>query len=138
MSHAASLYLYFYKPVVSIICKIGYAADVKQRVDELNRSTAAPFAFRIYAAYEVDSVLSDKRLHSVLDKLKRTNEKVYLGVSETLVKRSELFNYKTKHYYLFSKSGFTKGCEDKAKKIGNVNLVEYGEIIENMQGDYNG
>ena len=49
--------------------KIGYATDVKQRLDELNRSTAVPFAFRIYATYEVDSELSDKKLHSILDKL---------------------------------------------------------------------
>ncbi|MBR5546639.1 MAG: GIY-YIG nuclease family protein [Clostridia bacterium] len=49
--------------------KIGYAADVKQRLDELNRSTAVPFAFRVYATYEVDSALSDKKLHSILDKL---------------------------------------------------------------------
>lgn len=27
--------------------KIGYATDVKQRLDELNRSTAVPFAFRV-------------------------------------------------------------------------------------------
>lgn len=49
--------------------KIGYATDVQQRLDELNRSTAVPFAFRVYATYEVDSVLSDKKLHSILDKL---------------------------------------------------------------------
>ena len=49
--------------------KIGYATDVKQRLDELNRSTAVPFAFRVYATYEVDSALSDKKLHTILDKL---------------------------------------------------------------------
>ena len=49
--------------------KIGYAADVKQRLEELNRSTAVPFAFRVYATYEVDSALSDKKLHAILDKL---------------------------------------------------------------------
>ena len=49
--------------------KIGYATDAKQRLDELNRSTAVPFAFRVYATYEVDSALSDKKLHSILDKL---------------------------------------------------------------------
>lgn len=38
-------------------------------MDELNRSTAVPFAFRVYATYEVDSALSDKKLHSILDKL---------------------------------------------------------------------
>lgn len=49
--------------------KIGYAQNVEQRLDELNRSTAVPFSFRIYATYEVDSALSDKKLHSILDKL---------------------------------------------------------------------
>lgn len=52
--------------------KIGYATDVEQRLDELNRSSAVPFAFRVYATYEVDSVLSDKKLHSILDKLNPT------------------------------------------------------------------
>ena len=49
--------------------KIGYATDVKQRLDELNRSTAVPFAFRVYGTYEVDSTLSDKKLHAIIDKL---------------------------------------------------------------------
>ena len=49
--------------------KIGYAADVKQRLDELNRSTAVPFAFRVYATYEVNSRLSDLKIHSIIDKL---------------------------------------------------------------------
>ena len=52
--------------------KNGYATDVNQRLDELNRSTAVPFAFRVYATYEVDSALSDKKLHSILDKLNPT------------------------------------------------------------------
>ena len=49
--------------------KIGYAADVQQRLDTLNRNPGLPFAFRVYATYEVDSALSDKKLHSILDKL---------------------------------------------------------------------
>ena len=61
---------------------------------------------------------------------KWTNEKVDLGVLETLVKRSNLFAYKTKHYYLFSKSGFTKGCINKANEMGNVVLVSYGDILQ--------
>ncbi len=59
----------FTNPSFPQYVKIGYAADVKQRLDELNRSTAVPFAFRIYATYEVDSALSDKKLHAILDKL---------------------------------------------------------------------
>lgn len=59
----------FTNPSFPQYVKIGYAADVEQRLAELNRSTAVPFAFRIYATYEVDSALSDKKLHSILDKL---------------------------------------------------------------------
>ena len=63
-------YIYiFTNPSFPQYVKIGYAADVQQRLDELNRSTAVPFAFRIYATYQVDSALSDKKLHSILDKL---------------------------------------------------------------------
>lgn len=59
----------FTNPSFPQYVKIGYATDVKQRLDDLNRSTAVPFAFRVYATYEVDSALSDKKLHSILDKL---------------------------------------------------------------------
>ena len=63
-------YIYiFTNPSFPQFVKIGYAADVKKRLNELNSSTAVPFAFRIYATYEVDSALSDKKLHSILDKL---------------------------------------------------------------------
>lgn len=66
----ATGYIYiFTNPSFKEYVKIGYATDVKQRLAELNRSTAVPFAFRVYATYEVDSALSDKKLHSVLDKL---------------------------------------------------------------------
>lgn len=49
--------------------KIGYATDVQHRLDTLNSNPGLPFAFRVYATYEVDSALSDKKLHSILDKL---------------------------------------------------------------------
>lgn len=63
-------YIYiFTNPSFPQYVKLGYATDVQQRLDDLNRSTAVPFAFRVYATYEVDSALSDKKLHSILDKL---------------------------------------------------------------------
>lgn len=49
--------------------KIGYADDVEKRLSQLNRSECIPFAFRIYAVYEVDSRLSDKKVHAIIDKL---------------------------------------------------------------------
>lgn len=49
--------------------KIGFAKDVERRLKELNRSECIPFAFRVYATYEVDSNLSDKKIHAIIDKL---------------------------------------------------------------------
>ena len=49
--------------------KIGYADDVENRVRQLNRSECTPYAFRIYATYEVDSRLEDLKLHAMIDKL---------------------------------------------------------------------
>lgn len=49
--------------------KIGYADNVKKRLEQLNRSECIPFAFRIYATYEVDTRLSDKKVHAIIDKL---------------------------------------------------------------------
>lgn len=60
-------------------------------------------------------------------------EKADLAVLEKLVNRSGLFSYTNKHFYLFSKSGFTKACEEKAAFMGNVTLVAYEEI-----GNYSG
>ena len=49
--------------------KIGYADDVDRRLKELNRSECIPFAFRLYAYYEVSARLSDLKIHEMIDKL---------------------------------------------------------------------
>lgn len=49
--------------------KIGYADDVNKRLAQLNRSECIPFAFRVYATYDVSSRLSDKKIHEIIDKL---------------------------------------------------------------------
>ena len=79
---------------------------------------------------EIDIMGEQDKNTALFAECKWTNEKVDLGVLETLIKRSYLFSYKTKHYYLFSKSGFTKGCVDKANEIGNVSLVDYINIMK--------
>ena len=43
--------------------KIGYADDIDKRLKQLNRSECIPFAFRVYATYEVNSRLSDFKLN---------------------------------------------------------------------------
>ena len=79
---------------------------------------------------EIDIMGEQDKNTALFAECKWTNEKVDLGVLETLVKRSNLFSYKTKHYYLFSKSGFTKGCIDKANEMGNVWLISYEKILK--------
>lgn len=49
--------------------KIGYADDIEERLRKLNRSECVPFAFRVYATYEVSSRLSDVKIHSIIDRL---------------------------------------------------------------------
>ena len=79
---------------------------------------------------EIDIMGEQDKNTALFAECKWTNDKVDLGVLETLVKRSHLFSYKTKHYYLFSKSGFTKGCIDKANELENVSLVEFSDMID--------
>ena len=79
---------------------------------------------------EIDIMGEQDKNTAVFGECKWTNEKVDLGVLETLMERSNIFSYKTKYFYLFSKSGFTKGCTDKAKELGNVFLINYDGMIK--------
>ncbi len=49
--------------------KIGYADNVEERLKRLNSSSAVPFAFRLYATYEVNKRLTDTGLHKLIDKI---------------------------------------------------------------------
>ncbi len=81
---------------------------------------------------EIDIMGEHDKNSALFAECKWTNEKVDLGVLETLVQRSELFAYKNVHLFLFAKSGFTKGCIDKAAELGNVTLVTYADILKSM------
>lgn len=81
---------------------------------------------------EIDIMGEHDKNSALFAECKWTNEKVDLGVLETLVQRSELFAYKNVHLFLFAKSGFNKGCIDKAAELGNVTLVTYADILKSM------
>ena len=78
---------------------------------------------------EIDIIGTDKN-SALFGECKWTNEKVDLSVLETLVERSNLFNYKKTQFYLFAKTGFTKGCIDRAIEMGNVALVVYEDMLK--------
>lgn len=78
---------------------------------------------------EIDIMGADKDC-ALFGECKWTNEKVGLGVLERLAERSALFNYNKKHFYLFAKNGFTKGCTDKANEMNNVTLITYEDMLK--------
>ena len=56
-------------PAFDEYVKIGYTSNLENRLKTLNNSSALPYAFRVYAVYEVDSKLTDKELHKLIDTL---------------------------------------------------------------------
>ena len=85
------------------------------------------------AQAEIDILGEQDKTTALFGECKWTNEKVDLGVLETLLHRSRLFPYSKVHYFLFSKSGFTKGCMEKASELGNVTLVEYADMLKSYK-----
>lgn len=59
--------------------KIGYADDIQRRLKQLNRSECVPFAFRVYATYEVADRLSDIQIHNIIDSLNPIQHSIIAG-----------------------------------------------------------
>lgn len=51
------------------LVKIGYADNVQDRVNLLNRNPGLPYSFRIYATYDVNERLEDLKVHNMIDRL---------------------------------------------------------------------
>ena len=49
--------------------KIGYATNINERLKKLNKSECIPFAFRVYAVYEVNEKLQDIAIHNMIDSI---------------------------------------------------------------------
>lgn len=82
---------------------------------------------------EIDIMGEQDKNSALFAECKWRNEKSDLDILETLIERSNLFRYTNKHYYLFSKVGFTKGCIEKGTSMGNVTLVSYTDIMNSMK-----
>lgn len=81
---------------------------------------------------EIDIMGEQDKDTALFGECKWTNEKVDVGVLETLIRRSKIFHYSKIHLYLFSKNGFTKGCVEAADHMENVTLVQYKGLLEKM------
>ncbi len=115
----------------------------KQYLWEMNRRGEAAVRFtslgrwwgndpKKKAQVEIDIIGEADKNTALFGECKWTNEKVDMGVLELLAERSRLFSYGNIYYYLFSKSGFTKSCIDKAREMKNVILVTYEDIISSI------
>lgn len=68
MEHKGVIYI-LTNPSFPQFVKIGYADDVEERLNQLNRSECIPYAFRLYAYYRVSARLTDMKLHTLIDSL---------------------------------------------------------------------
>ncbi len=55
-------------PALINMVKIGYATNVEERRKQLS-TTALPYEYEVYATYETNGNLEDKKLHQLIDDL---------------------------------------------------------------------
>lgn len=110
--------------------KIGYADDVKERLKQLNRSECIPFAFRIYATYEVDSRLSDIKIHSIIDKLNPNLRSI--DTFEGKERKREFYAMSPEDAYsILEAIAKINGRKDKLKKYNLTETEKNEEKIAN-------
>jgi len=76
---------------------------------------------------EIDIIAANKD-EAIFAECKWTNERVGVGVLNTLIERSELFSYREKHYYLFAKTSFTDSVRARADSEQHITLVSYNDF----------
>ncbi|MCC8101187.1 MAG: restriction endonuclease, partial [Clostridiales bacterium] len=57
------------------------------------------------------------------------NEKTDAAVVKRLLERGDLFAYRQKQFYVFSKAGFSQDAIEFSKTCDNVRLVDFGGMV---------
>lgn len=116
--------------------KIGYADDVQKRLKQLNRSECIPFAFRVYATYEVNSRLSDMKIHSIIDKLNPNLRSIETFAGKKRVR--EFYAMPPEDAYsILEAIAEMHGCTDKLKKIEpTVSEEQAEEMAEEIEAEH--
>lgn len=113
----------------------------KQYLWEMNRQSKVAVTFTDLGRWwgndpknkcetEIDIIGTVDDKTALFCECKWTNEKVDTSVLNTLAERSKLFNFANVYLYIFAKTCFTKGCIDKAKELGNVELVTFDKMMK--------
>ena len=109
-------------PCLQDMVKLGYATDVEERRKQLS-TTALPYEYEIYATYETQGMLEDKKLHKLIDNLNPD-----LRVS----KNREFFVMSPEDAYgLLESIATISGTHDKLKRVQDV--VTYTEKGQNTK-----
>ena len=112
--------------------KIGYADNIDTRLRQLNRSECIPFAFRVYATYEVDSRLSDKKIHAIIDKLNPNLRSVDSFNGQKRVREFYAMSPEDA-YSILEAIAEINGCGDKLNRIiPNVDEVQAEETAQEI------
>ena len=78
---------------------------------------------------EIDIMGEQDSNTALFAECKWRNELTDKDTLDSLINKGKLFHYSNNYYFLFSKSGFTDNCKKEAKKMGNVALIKYGEMV---------
>lgn len=105
--------------------KIGYADNVESRLKQLNNSECIPFAFRIYATYEVEERLTDLKLHALIDQLNPN-----LRAIDTVDGKKRV-----REFYAMSKEQAYSILETIAILGGRQNRLKLWEMSEEQRKD---
>ncbi len=67
---------------------------------------------------------------AIFAECKYTNQLVDIDILNPLLRRGQLFNYKEKYYFLFSKNGLTGELINHFCHHNNLSLVTLNDILE--------
>jgi AAA+ ATPase superfamily predicted ATPase len=77
---------------------------------------------------EIDLLAHSKdKTEAIFCECKWTNDKVSEGVIGALIDKSDMFGFDKKHYFLFSKNGYTPAAQNKAGEY--IHLIEFDDMF---------
>ncbi len=109
-----------------------------QYMKRVNAKFELPFVFRDVGRWWGNNPLKKRQEEidmlataddaAIFCECKWRDEPVSIGVVEALREKSELFSFKEKYYYLFSKTGFDEAARKIARRDEFVRLVDFADM----------
>ena len=81
---------------------------------------------------EID-IMAVEKSSAIFGECKWRNEPIDKAVLDKMIVKAEMFHYEKKYIYLFSKSGFTQGCKERAEECKNVRLIAFREMVKTLK-----